>query len=270
MELPSSTPSPTKGWRRFWRGTVWPSSSSAGFPGSAFTTTSSRRSPRCSRDPTGRRTGSSRPFAATTSSRAPSAILEAATRRGRWSTWWGDEKLPFYFVQLASFRAREAQPSEGGWPRLRESQLKTLALHDTGMAVAIDIGAAMEIHPRNKQDVGRRLARWAMRDCYGDTDIEVSGPLYASNAVEGDKIRISFTHVGGGLKAKGDALKGFAIAAVDKKFVWAQASIEGESVVVWNANIASPRYVRYAWADNPECTLYNGAGLPASPFRTDQ
>ena len=187
-----------------------------------------------------------------------------------WRTWWGDEKLPFYFVQLASFRAREAQPSEGGWPRLRESQLKTLSLHNTGMAVAIDIGAAMEIHPRNKQDVGRRLARWAMRDCYGDTDIEVSGPLYASNAVEGDKIRISFTHVGGGLKAKGDALKGFAIAAADKKFVWAQASIEGESVVVWNANIASPRYVRYAWADNPECTLYNGAGLPASPFRTDQ
>ena len=186
-----------------------------------------------------------------------------------WRKWWGDDKLPFYFVQLASFRAREAQPSEGGWPRLRESQLKTLALHDTGMAVAIDIGEAMEIHPHNKQDVGRRLARWAMRDCYGDKEIEVSGPLYASNSVEGDKIRIRFTHVGGGLKAKGDELKGFAIAAADKKFVWAQASVEGESVVVWNANIKSPRFVRYAWADNPECTLYNGAGLPASPFRTD-
>lgn len=187
-----------------------------------------------------------------------------------WRTWWGDEKLPFYFVQLANFRAREAQPSEGGWPRLRESQLKTLALHDTGMAVTIDIGAALEIHPKNKQDVGRRLARWAMRDCYGEKDIEVSGPLYAAKAVEGDKIRLRFTHTGGGLKAKGGELKGFAVAGADKKFVWAQARIDGDSVVVWNDAMKSPAYVRYAWADNPECTLYNGAGLPASPFRTDE
>jgi len=153
---------------------------------------------------------------------------------------------------------------------MRESQLKTLALHDTGMAVTIDIGAALEIHPKNKQDVGRRLARWAMRDCYGEKDIEVSGPLYASNAVEGDKIRLRFTHTGGGLKAMGGELKGFAIAAADKKFVWAQARIDGDGVVVWNETIKSPAYVRYAWADNPECTLYNGVGLPASPFRTDQ
>jgi len=187
-----------------------------------------------------------------------------------WRKWWGDEKLPFYFVQLANFRAREAQPSEGGWPRMRESQLKTLALHDTGMAVTIDIGAALEIHPKNKQEVGRRLARWAMRDCYGEKDIEVSGPLYAAKAVEGDKIRLRFTHTGGGLKAKGGELKGFAIAGADKKFVWAQARIDGDSVVVWNDALKSPAQVRYAWADNPECTLYNGAGLPASPFRTDE
>ena len=153
---------------------------------------------------------------------------------------------------------------------MRESQLKTLALHDTGRAVTIDIGAALEIHPKNKQDVGRRLARWAMRDCYGEKDIEVSGPLYAAKAVEGDKIRLRFTHTGGGLKAKGGELKGFAVAGADKKFVWAQARIDGDSVVVWNDAMKSPAYVRYAWADNPECTLYNGAGLPASPFRTDE
>ena len=187
-----------------------------------------------------------------------------------WREWWGDDKLPFYFVQLASFRAREAQPSEGGWPRLRESQMKTLALHDTGMAVAVDIGEAMEIHPHNKQDVGRRLARWAMRDCYGETDLEVSGPLYAANAIKGDKVRVRFTHTSGGLKAKGGTLKGFAIAAADKKFVWADARIDGESVVVWSDGVRSPCFVRYAWADNPECTLVNGADLPASPFRTDE
>jgi len=187
-----------------------------------------------------------------------------------WRKLWGDERLPFYFVQLANFRAREAQPSEGGWPRMRESQLKTLALHDTGMAVTIDIGAALEIHPKNKQEVGRRLARWAMRDCYGEKDLEVSGPLYASNAVEGSKVRLRFTHTGGGLQAKGGELKGFAVAGADKKFVWAQARIDGDSVVVWDENTKNPRHVRYAWADNPECTLYNGVGLPASPFRTDE
>ncbi|MFZ2640460.1 MAG: sialate O-acetylesterase [Verrucomicrobiia bacterium] len=186
-----------------------------------------------------------------------------------WRKWWGDPNLPFYFVQLASFRARGAQPSEGGWARLRESQMKTLALHNTGMAVAIDIGEAMEIHPKNKQDVGKRLARWAMRDCYGDKDIEVSGPLYAASKVEGDKIRLTFTHLGGGLKAKGGELKGFAIAGADKKFVWASARIESDSVVVWSETVKSPQFVRYAWADNPECTLYNAADLPASPYRTD-
>ena len=153
---------------------------------------------------------------------------------------------------------------------MRESQQSTLALHHTGMAVTIDIGDANTVHPRNKQDVGRRLARWAMRDCYGDADIEVSGPLYASSAVEGDRIRIRFTHVRGGLKAKGGELKGFAICGADKKFVWAKAAIDGESVLVWDKAVTNPAFVRYAWAYNPECTLYNGAGLPAAPFRTDR
>ena len=191
------------------------------------------------------------------------AMIEA------WRGLWGDGNLPFYFVQLASFRERDAQPSEGGWARLRESQLKTLALRNTGMAVAIDIGEAGDIHPKNKQDVGKRLARWAMRDCYGDKDIAVSGPLAAGHTIEGDKIRIRFTHLGGGLTAKGGVLKGFAIAAADKKFVWAQAAIQKDSVVVWSEEIKAPVHVRYAWANNPECTLYNAAGLPASPFRTD-
>ena len=186
-----------------------------------------------------------------------------------WRQRWGNPKLPFYFVQLASFQARKTQPSEGGWPRMRESQLKTLALHDTGMAVAIDVGEALEIHPKNKQAVGKRLARWALRDCYGEKALEVSGPLYASNAVEGNKIRIKFTHTGGGLKAQGGELKGFAIAAADKTFVWAQAALDGDSVLVWSESVKAPAFVRYAWADNPECTLYNGADLPASPFRTD-
>ncbi len=187
-----------------------------------------------------------------------------------WRKHWGNPDLPFYFVQLASFRAREAQPTEGGWARLRESQLKTLALHHTGMAVAIDIGEAMEIHPKNKQDVGKRLARWALRDCYGDKEIEVSGPLYAASAVEDAKIRVTFTHLGGGLKVRGGELKGFAIAGADRKFVWASARIDGGSIVVWNETVKSPQFVRYAWADNPERTLENAAGLPASPFRTDK
>jgi sialate O-acetylesterase len=138
------------------------------------------------------------------------------------------------------------------------------------MAVTIDIGDAVNVHPQNKQDVGRRLARWAMRDCYGEQHLEVSGPLYASHAIEGNRIRIRFTHVGGGLKVRGEGgLKGFAIAASDKKFVWAQAAIEGDSVVVWSDSVKHPCFVRYAWANNPECNLYNRVELPASPFRTD-
>lgn len=186
-----------------------------------------------------------------------------------WRQAWDNPRMPFYFVQLASFRPRESQPTEGGWPRLRESQLKTLALHDTGMAVAIDIGEALEIHPHNKQEVGRRLARWALRDCYGEKALEVSGPLYDSSAVEGDRIRVRFTHAAGGLLAKGGTLKGFAVAGADKRFVWAEARIDGDAVVVWSEGVKEPRFVRYAWADNPECTLYNGCDLPASPFRSD-
>jgi len=187
-----------------------------------------------------------------------------------WRRLWGDETLPFYFVQLASYQKRAKEPSDGGWALIRESQTKTLALPHTGMAIAIDIGDATNVHPKNKQDVGKRLALWAKRDCYGDADTVVSGPLFSSAAVEGNQIRIKFTHIGGGLKTRGENLKGFAIAGPDKVFRWADAKIDGDSVLVWNKNISKPAFVRYAWADNPECTLYNAAGLPAVPFRTDQ
>jgi len=187
-----------------------------------------------------------------------------------WRQLWKDDTLPFYYVQLASYQKRETEPSAGGWAFFRESQTKALDLPHTGMAVTIDIGDAINVHPRNKQDVGKRLALWACRDCYGDTDIAVCGPLYASNSIEGNRVRIRFTHVYGGLDAKGGKLKGFAIAGDDKKFVWADAKIDGKTVVVWSDAIPTPAYVRYAWANNPECTLANAAGLPAVPFRTDQ
>jgi len=187
-----------------------------------------------------------------------------------WRKLWNDDTLPFYFVQLAGYKKPQTEPSEGGWAPFRESQAKALALPHTGMAVAIDIGDATNVHPKNKQDVGRRLALWACRDCYGDQDIAVSGPLYKSSAVEGNAIRIRFDHVYGGLQAKGGKLEGFAIAGDDMKFVWADAKIDGDTVVVRSDAIPKPTCVRYAWADNPKCTLVNSADLPAGPFRTDQ
>jgi len=186
-----------------------------------------------------------------------------------WRDDWGRGAFPFLFVQLANFMAVKPDPGESAWAELQEAQLKTLALANTGMAVIIDIGAANDIHPRNKQDVGKRLALWAMGNSYGKK-IVYSGPLYKTMKVEGGKIVLSFDHVGGGLLAKGDGpLKGFAVAGEDKKSVWADAKIEGGKVVVSSEQVAAPVSVRYAWADNPICNLYNKEGLPASPFRTD-
>jgi len=152
---------------------------------------------------------------------------------------------------------------------LREAQLRTLSVLNTGMAVIIDIGDEKDIHPKNKQDVGKRLALWALGNSYGKK-IVYSGPLYKSMKVDGNKVILSFEQVGGGLAAKGDGqLKGFAVAGEDKKFVWADAKIDGDSVIVSSEQVAAPVAVRYAWADNPVCNLYNKEGLPASPFRTD-
>lgn len=187
---------------------------------------------------------------------------------GDWRKRWGQGDFPFYFVQLANFMAKDAEPKESDWAELREAQTMTLSLPNTGMAVIIDIGEEKDIHPKNKQDVGYRLAQWALKHDYGMNDVEDSGPLYDSMKVEGDSIRVKFKHAGG-MMAKGGNLTGFAIAGEDHKFVWADAKIDGDSVIVHSDKVAKPAAVRYGWGNDPDCNLYNQANLPASPFRTD-
>jgi len=190
-----------------------------------------------------------------------------------WRKDWGQGDFPFGFVQLANFKANKNekldQPVESSWAELREAQTMTLSLPHTGMAVIVDIGHPTDIHPKNKQDVGKRLSLWAQSEVYGKPLPEYSSPIYESMKVEDNKARIAFKHVGGGLEAKGEKLTGFSIAGEDKTFVWADAKIDGNSVVVWSEKVAKPAAVRYAWADYPECNLYSKEGLPASPFRTD-
>jgi len=172
-------------------------------------------------------------------------------------------------VQLANFLPVKPEPGEDEWAELREAQLFTAQkVPNCGLAVTIDIGDAADIHPKNKQEVGRRLALAALGIAY-KRRIEYSGPIYKSYSREGSSIRIRFTHVDGGLVAHGGALQGFAIAGPDRKFVWAQARIEGDTVVVWSPAVSDPVAVRYGWAINPVVNLYNREGLPASPFRTD-
>lgn len=185
-----------------------------------------------------------------------------------WRRAWKEGDFPFYYVQLANWQPRKPEPGESDWAELREAQSTTLREPQTGMAVIIDIGETNDIHPRNKLDVGHRLAVWALAQTYHQS-IEYSGPLYDSNSIEGNSIRIRFKH-GTGLKTSdGQMPKSFAIAGADRKFYWADAHIDGETIVVSSAKVASPVAVRYAWADNPEVNLYNGVNLPASPFRTD-
>ncbi|MDR0863780.1 MAG: 9-O-acetylesterase [Candidatus Symbiothrix sp.] len=184
-----------------------------------------------------------------------------------WRKSFGPD-LAFYFVQLANYMDEKPQPAESEWAELREAQLQTLALDNTGMAVTIDIGEAKDIHPKNKQDVGLRLALAARANTY-KANIAFSGPVYQSHRILGNTIRVKFNHADQGLKTKGNApLTGFAIAGPDHQYYWADAVIDGEEVVVSSPKVTFPVAVRYAWADNPVCNLYNGAGLPASPFRT--
>lgn len=186
-----------------------------------------------------------------------------------WRKQWKSE-LSFYFVQLANFRAPTTEPGvPNSWAELQNAQLLTLALPKTGMAVINDIGAEKNIHPRNKLDVGNRLARWALAQDYGK-DVVVCGPLYAGSAVEGAKVRIKLDHAKG-LKSKdGGPLKRFEIAGTDQKWFWGDAVIDGETVVVSSKDVPTPVAVRYAWASNPTgANLVNGEGLPASLFRTD-
>ena len=181
-----------------------------------------------------------------------------------------ERPLPFLWVQLANFRAPPEAPSESAWATLRESQHAALFLPNTGQAVALDLGEADDIHPRNKQDVGRRLALDARALVYGH-DVVHRGPVYDSHRVEGRRMIVSFDHVASGLTTRdGAAPQGFAIAGPDGRFVWAEAELRGDQVVVWSEEVSTPVAVRYAWADNPErANLYNAAGLPAAPFRTD-
>ena len=186
-----------------------------------------------------------------------------------WRREWGQGDFPFLFVQLANYHKPELYPAKSGWALSRESQLLTmLSVPNTGMAVSIDIGEADRIHPKNKQEMGRRLALMALGVAY-KKPIAHSGPICKSAAIGGHKIRIKFYYVFGGLVAKGGGpLKGFSVAGPGGRFVPAQAKIEGNEVVVWNDAVKIPLRVRYAWADNPQgSNLYNEAGLPASPFR---
>jgi len=190
-----------------------------------------------------------------------------------WRTKWGQSDLPFIFVQLPGWQEANYSPSESGMAELRESDRKTLSVPNTGMAIAIDVGDWNELHPLNKKAVGERLALWADYLAYGNKTTVYTGPLYQSSTIEGNKIVISFTNVGSGLTAKGNAgeLYYFSIAGADGKYVWAKAKIEGDKVVVWNDAVPNPVSVRYAWADNPDgANLYNKEGLPASPFQTTE
>jgi sialate O-acetylesterase len=180
-----------------------------------------------------------------------------------WRNHWGEGDFPFLFVQLANYKSNE------WWPVLRESQTATLGLRNTGMAVAIDVGESRDIHPKNKQDVGLRLALAARHIAY-QQPIEYSGPLYRQATSEGSQLRVWFTHAEA-LQAKGGGpLTGFTIAGADGTFVAADARLDGSTVVVSNSQVANPVAVRYAWADDPMCNLINQAGLPASPFRSDE
>ena len=185
-----------------------------------------------------------------------------------WRNKWNEPSAPFLFVQLPGFMDMNYLPSESRWAELREAQLKTLSVPNTGMAVAIDLGEWNDIHPDRKKEVGDRLALLAEKIAYGEKEIVYSGPLYQSATIDGNNIIVSFSNVGSGLITNdGEALNYFAIAGADKKFVWAKAIIRDNKVIVWNENVLYPVYVRYAWADNPDgANLYNNEGLPASPF----
>ncbi|MFM7073939.1 MAG: sialate O-acetylesterase [Planctomycetota bacterium] len=188
-----------------------------------------------------------------------------------WRKEWGQGDFPFYWVQLADFRAERPEPAESDWAELREAQTMTMSrLPNTGEAVIIDIGEGKDIHPKNKVDVGRRLARWALAKDYG-VNIPFQSPRFKSAETSGGKMTLAFDHVGGGWRPFDVAEpRGFAIAGEDRKFVWASAKILPDGrIEVWSDKVAAPVAVRYAWADNPVCNMFSANGLPLTPFRTD-
>ena len=186
-----------------------------------------------------------------------------------WRRAWNDGDFHFYFVQLANFQAPSEVAVDSDWAELREAQTTTLSVANTGMAVIIDVGEANDIHPKDKQSVGHRLALNALAKAYGQK-VEYSGPVFERMEGGRDGVRLYFTHATGGLVAKGGTLKGFSVAGADRKFSVATAVIDGSSVLVRSADVPDIQSVRYAWAANPVCNLYNGEGLPAGPFRTDE
>lgn len=187
-----------------------------------------------------------------------------------WRIHWQQGNFPFLFVQLANFREKKNEPGDDDWAELREAQTMTLHLPLTGMASAIDIGEERDIHPKNKLDVGKRLYLSARRIAYGDTSMVSEGPVFQSMKMEGEFVRLTFSSVGSGLMTRNnDPLKGFAVCGPDKKFYWADARIEGNTVMLRSASVSNPQAVRYNWASNPDGNLYNREGLPADAFRTD-
>jgi len=188
-----------------------------------------------------------------------------------WRDEWAQGDFPFYWVQLADFQAEKPEPGDSDWAELREAQTMTMAkLPNTGEAVIIDIGEGKDIHPKNKVDVGRRLARWALAKDYG-VKIAYHSPQYKSMEKQGNKIVLTFDHLDGKWRPFDVAApRGFAIAGEDRKFVWADAKIlEDGKVEVWSDKVAAPVAVRYGWASNPVVNMFNAAGLPLTPFRTD-
>jgi len=189
-----------------------------------------------------------------------------------WRTKLAQGDFPFLIVQLANYLQPKSAPSESNWAGLRNAQLLvSQEVPNSALAVTIDLGETYNIHPQNKGDVGKRLALAAEKIAYHEKDIAYSGPTFSSMKIENHKIILSFNNIGSGLMSKdADKLKQFAIAGEDKKFVWANATIKGNTIIVESDAVQNPVAVRYAWADNPiGCNLYNKEGLPASPFRTD-
>ncbi len=186
-----------------------------------------------------------------------------------WRIRWQQGYLPFLYVQLANYMKKQPEPSESEWAELRDAQNMADTQNNTGMACIIDIGEAKDIHPKNKQEVGRRLALLAKKLAYRK-QVQAYGPLYKDCKVDGNKIIIRFSETGSGLAIRGKGeLLGFSVAGEDQKFYWANAKIDGNCVIVSSGKVSNPAAVRYAWADNPECNLINLEGLPAIPFRTD-
>ncbi len=184
-----------------------------------------------------------------------------------WRKSFDNPDMPFYYVQLANYMQPHKEPVDTAWAKCRETQRQTLAFPNTAMAVIIDVGDALDIHPKNKQEVGRRLSLPARHFVYGEKDLEYSGPVVESVSAKDASLVVKFSHVKGGLVAKGGGEpKGFAISEDGSKYVWAKAKIEGDSVILSADSLKAPKFVRYAWDDNPDCDLYNGEGLPASPF----